>query len=256
MELPLKVVIVEDEPPAAKRLEKMLAKARPNIKVLAKLESVKASVEFFEKQQKIDLCFMDIQLADGISFEIFSQVDIEAPIIFTTAYDDYSLQAFKVNSIDYLLKPIDQLDLEKSLKKFEKFTGNLKSIDPDKINDLLIALQRKNYKEQFLIKSGQSLSIIQIPEIAYFYSEDGYVQLVTNDNRKHLIEYSLDQLSEIIDPQLFFRINRKYILQMPAIRKINSYFNSRLKLNLSPASKEDIIVSRERVGDFKKWLDR
>ncbi len=256
MEQLIKVVIVEDEPPAANRLEKMLLKARSNIEVLAKLESVKEAVTFFESAPDIDLCFMDIQLADGISFEIFSQVDVEAPIIFTTAYDDYSLQAFKVNSIDYLLKPIDQLDLEKSLKKFGKFSGKLKAIDQDKIDSLLEVLQKKNYKEQFLIKSGQSLSIIQTGQIAYFYSEDGYVQLVTNENKKHLIEYSLEQLSEIVDPQYFFRINRKYILQMPAIEKINSYFNSRLKLNLSPAAKEDVIVSRERVSDFKKWLDR
>jgi len=256
MDQSIKIVIVEDEPPAANRLEKMLIKARPQIKVLAKLESVKAAVAFFEKKPEIDLCLMDIQLADGISFEIFSQIDVDAPIIFTTAYDEYSLQAFKVNSIDYLLKPIDQLDLEKSLRKFEKFSGNIQPVDASKVNELLEILQRKNYKEQFLIKSGQSLSIIQIPQIAYFYSEDGYVQLVTNENKKHLIEFSLDQLSEVLDPQNFFRINRKYILQMPAIQKINSYFNSRLKLNLLPTTKEDIIVSRERVGDFKKWLDR
>jgi len=256
MEQLIKVVIVEDEPPAANRLEKMLQKARPNIKVMAKLESVKTAVDYFRTQPEVNLCFMDIQLADGISFEIFSHVDLDTPIIFTTAYDEYSLQAFKVNSIDYLLKPIDQLDLEKSFRKFEKFSGNLPSIDSSKIKDLLDVLQKKNYKEQFLIKSGQSLSIIQIIQVAYFYSEDGYVQLITNDNKKHLIEFSLDQLGEVLDPQLFFRINRKYILHMPAIQKINSYFNSRLKLNLTPSAKDDIIVSRERVTDFKNWLDR
>ncbi len=256
MERSLKVVIIEDEPPAAARLEKMLLKARPNLQVVKHLDSVIEGVTYFKDAPDLDLCFMDIQLADGISFEILSQVEIKAPIIFTTAYDDYALQAFKVNSLDYLLKPIDQIDLEKSLDQFDLYEGHHGKIDESVLSELLISLQKKNYKERFLIKSGQQLSIIPIAEIAYFVSDGGYVQLTTKKGGKHLIEYSLDNLSDMLDPNHFYRINRKFILAIDAIQKISSYFNSRLKLQLNPSVKEDVIVSRERVGDFKRWLDR
>lgn len=252
----LKIVIIEDEPPAARRLEKMLRIQKPALQVLAQLDSVERCKEFFTAPPEVDLVFMDIQLADGISFEIFSHCQITAPIIFTTAFDDYTLQAFKVNSIDYLLKPIDQDDLDNALQQFDQLIHSPAKVDQTIIQDLLQSMQQKAYKERFLIKSGQHLSVIQIPEIAYFVSDDGYVQLVTHTNKKHLIEYNLEQLTEIIDPNFFYRINRKFILHIDSIKKINSYFNSRLKLNLQPSASDDVIVSRERVTDFKRWLDR
>ena len=251
-----KIVIIEDEPPAARRLEKMLQRTNPNIECLAKIESISSARKFFENAPEIDLIFMDIQLADGISFEIFSYCEIKAPIVFTTAYDDYMLQAFKVNSIDYLLKPIDQEDLNKAFEQYQSYTHQHTPLSHSTISQLLSSIQQKSYKERFLIKSGQHLSVIQIAEIAYFFSEDGYVQLVTKENKKHLIEYNLDQLLEMIDPKVFFKINRKFILNIDCINKINSYFNSRLKLSLKPNCPAEVIVSRERVSDFKQWLDR
>lgn len=252
----LRIVIIEDEPPAAKRLEKMVRQARPAVQLLKHLDSITECTTYFNESPEVDLVFMDIQLADGLSFEIFKHTKITAPIIFTTAYDDYMLQAFKVNSIDYLLKPIDQDDLELSISKFEELTHQHQAVDHNIINELVQSIQQKSFKERFLIKAGQQLSIVQITEIAYFYSEDGYVQLVTHQNKKHLIEYNLEQLIEVLDSNVFFRINRKYILHVKSIKKINSYFNSRLKLGLQPSIADDVIVSRERVAEFKRWLDR
>jgi len=251
-----KIVIIEDEPPAARRLEKMLLANNKSIECVAKLESISAARKFFETDPDIDLVFMDIQLADGISFEIFTFCEIKAPIIFTTAYDNYMLQAFKVNSIDYLLKPIAQEELNQAFHQYEKLKHQHTPLTQFSIDQLLSSMQQKTYKERFLIKSGQHLSVVQVPEICYFMSEDGYVQLMTRENKKHLIEYNLDQLSDLLDPKVFFRINRKFILHINCIKKINSYFNSRLKLELIPNCQTEVIVSRERVSDFKRWLDR
>lgn len=252
----LRYIIIEDEPPAARRLEKMINAFRPEAEMVAHIESVsEASRVLSNKSISYDLIFLDIQLADGLSFEIFKTVEINSPVIFTTAFDDYMLQAFKVNSIDYLLKPIDKVELGGALEQFSRISSTNK-IDQSVIEGLLTSLQEKHYKERFLIKSGQQLNVVPIASISYFFSEDGYVNLVTNVGKKHLIEYSLDQLSGNLDPKDFFRINRKFILHVDCISKIQSYFNSRLKLSLSPNHTEDVIVSRERVVDFKKWLDR
>ena len=251
-----RIVIIEDEPPAARRLEKMLKTLQPDIQLVAQLESLSACRNFFQAPQPMDLVFMDIQLADGISFELFQDHQINVPIIFTTAYDDYMLQAFRVNSIDYLLKPIDNEELKRALQKFHQLRPAAAPLTQNTVLELLQSIRQKSYKERFLIKSGQQLSIVPVGDIAYFFSSDGYVQLVTHTNKKHLVEFNLEQLCDILDPNLFFRINRKYILHVDSIKKIHSYFNSRLKLNLQPAPSDDIIVSRERVTDFKRWLDR
>ncbi len=250
------VLIIEDEGPAAKRLVKMMKKIRDDISILDIIDSVEAAVKWLETFPKPDLIFMDIQLADGISFDIFAETKITSPVIFTTAYDQYTLKAFKVNSLDYLLKPIYEDDLIKSFEQFNLYQKSSKGIDQSAIQSLLESLNKVEYKERFLVKVGQQLSYITSVNINYFYSEDGFVYIQTNSNKKHIIDYTLDQLETMLDPNVFFRINRKFIVNLNSIHKIHTYFNSRLKIELNPSFNEDVIVSRDRVGGFKKWLDK
>jgi len=253
----MKILIVEDEKPAARRLSKMIQQVQPHYTILNILDSVEGAVFWLDTYKSPDLIFMDIQLADGLSFEIFGQTEVKVPIIFTTAYDEYALQAFKVNSIDYLLKPIDPEELEKALGQFEQYhlTNGL-SVDNQMIEHLLKSLSQKNYKERFLIKTGQQLTYLQVKEIAYFYSEDGLIFACQQKGKRHSLDYTLDQLNDVLNPNDFFRINRKLIVHLHSIKKIHTYFNSRLKLELSPTTTLEAIVSRDRVSDFKKWLDK
>jgi len=251
----MKVLIIEDEKPAAKRLTKLVKQFRPDIEVLDMIDSVENAVEWLENYKKPDLIFMDVQLADGVSFEIFGQTEVTSPIVFTTAYDEYALQAFKVNSLDYLLKPIDPEELEKALCQYDNYYKN-KQVDNSAIEQLLHTLTKKEYKERFLVKIGQQLTYLKVADIAYFYSEDGLIFACQENGKRHNLDYTLDQLMDILDPADFFRINRKIITHLPAIKKIHTYFNSRLKLELSPSTELETIVSRDRVGDFKRWLDK
>lgn len=253
----MKFLIIEDEKPAAKRLTKMVKSIRANCEIMGTLDTVEGAVDWLKKNSQPDLIFMDVQLADGISFEIFGQMEVTAPIIFTTAYDEYALQAFKVNSLDYLLKPIDSEELEKALCQYDKYTrqGN-KSVDNSVIADLLQTLTKKEYKERFLVKIGQQLTYLKVSNIAYFYSEEGLIFACQQNGKRHHLDYTLDQLAEVLNPDDFFRINRKIITHLPAIKKIHTYFNSRLKLELTPTTQLETIVSRDRVSDFKKWLDK
>lgn len=252
----MKTLIIEDERPAALRLTKLIQKTAPNAEIVEVIDSVEASVKWLKTFDQPDLIFMDIQLADGLSFDIFQKVKINAPVIFTTAYDQYTLQAFKVNSVDYLLKPIDPEELDKALKKYETVFQKPQSYDQSAISQLLENLQQKNYKERFLVKTGQQFSYIPIEEIAYFYSEDKVVCAQNNNGKRHIIDYTLDQLEDCLSPDNFFRINRKFITKLSSIQKINTYFNSRLKLQLNPSPTSEVIVSRERVMNFKSWLDK
>ncbi|MEO1517570.1 MAG: LytTR family DNA-binding domain-containing protein [Bacteroidota bacterium] len=251
----MKILIIEDEKPASKRLSKLIGECRPHSVIASIQDSVESSVEWFGQNPMPDLVFMDIQLADGMSFEIFNQVHIDAPIIFTTAYDQYTLRAFKVNSVDYLLKPIDEVELNAAFAKYEAYFQS-SQVPASSLTQLLQSLQKPTYKERFLVKAGQHLSYIFVTDIAYFYSKDGMVYTRMSDGRQHVIDYTLDQLEGQIDPVYFFRINRKIITCINAIGKIHTYFNSRLKLELCPGTEMDVIVSRDRVGDFKQWLDR
>jgi len=250
-----KVVIVEDEPPAAKRLQKMLAKIDDQLEVVAWLDSVESAVEYFSTGPKVDLVFLDIQLGDGLSFEIFARVPLKMPIIFTTAYDEYTMQAFKVNSLDYLLKPIESEELEGALKQFESYTDKQKDVNYIAIEELIQSLDHKQYKKRFLIKKGRSLCIVYSKDISYFHSEDGYSHITTSDGTKYIIDHTMDQLGSIMDPAVFYRVNRKLIINIESIVNVSDYFNSRLKLQLSPATKFDAIVARDRVKNFKLWLD-
>ncbi len=250
----MKVIIIEDEKPSARRLGRMLTKI--NIEAQALLYSVAEAVQWFQNNDHPDLILLDIQLSDGLSFEIFDQVEVRSAIIFTTAYDEYALKAFKLNSIDYLLKPIDDDELENAIIKFkanQTKPHNLQ-VDLEQIKKLLINPLDKNYKERFTVKIGQHLKMIPTNDIECFYSENKGTYIFTSDNRDYLIDSSLEHLVLSLEPTVFFRVNRKFYINIHAIKDIIAYSNSRLKVILKNFSDHEIIVSREKVKDFKYWL--
>ncbi|HIP33622.1 MAG TPA: response regulator transcription factor [Bacteroidia bacterium] len=251
----MNVIIIEDEKPSARRLKRMLAEC--DIDVVTMLHSVNESIEWFLNNDHPDLIMLDIQLSDGLSFEIFENVTIKSSIIFTTAYDEYALKAFKLNSIDYLLKPIDQDELENAIKQFkDAFKVNTKdSFDFDSIKNLLSNSVEKNYKKRFTIKVGQHLKIINQEDICCFYSQDKATYIHTKENRDYLMDYTLENLFSELNPELFFRVNRKFIIKLDSIKDIIAYSNSRLEIKLHNYNEEQIIVSREKVKDFKEWIN-
>lgn len=245
-------IIIEDEKPAARMLQRKLEKL--NIPVQVMLHSVREAIEWFQQNPHPDLIFLDIQLSDGLSFEIFEKVSIQSPIIFTTAYDEYALRAFKLNSIDYLLKPIDEDDLEVAVEKYRKTISPKPAIDMQMIRQLFTSSQAPEYKKRFSVKVGDHIKIIPIEEVELFYSEFKGTFLHTFEGRTFLLDTTLESLEKELDPTQFFRISRKYIIAHTALKDIVVYSNSRLKLTLKSYNKEEVIVSRERVGDFKEWL--
>lgn len=251
----LRTIIIEDEKPAARRLNRMLEKQ--GIQPVAILHSVQSAVEWLQNNEQPQLLFVDIQLSDGLSFEIFEQVEITGNIIFTTAYDEYALKAFKLKSIDYLLKPIEETELSAAIEKYQNFIPNQSgafSIQQMKSIQQLISEERKEYKERFTIKVGQHLKTILSSETECFFSEEKASYLNSFDNKTLNIDYSLEQLEDILDPKVFFRVNRKFIVNIKAINDIVVYSNSRLKVKLNHFNSDEIIVSRERVKQFKEWL--
>lgn len=249
----MKSVIVEDEKPAAKRLQKLLEAHQENIEVLAVLDSIETAVAFFSKNPKSDVVFLDIHLADGHSFEIFNHVQIHAPIIFTTAYDEYALQAFSVNSIDYLLKPIDDEKLDRSLSKLKQLKGNN---NLDKLEQLISAFgTNKKYKNRFLVKQPENLLTVDISQIAYFMAMQKMVVMVTYENRTFPVDQTLEELETLLDPTQFFRLNRQFIVSLKAIHHISTIYSGKLKITLKPPVKEEVFVSREKASEFKAWLD-
>ncbi|WP_338840351.1 LytTR family DNA-binding domain-containing protein [Flavobacterium ginsenosidimutans] len=251
-------LIIEDEKPAARLLQRKLEKL--NVKVETMLHSVEEAVDWFENNSHPDLIFLDIQLSDGLSFEIFEKIDIKSAIIFTTAYDEYALKAFKLNSIDYLLKPIDEDDLETAVSKFktrmpkaEAETSNLQ-LDFEQIRQMLSNPFEKTYKKRFTVKIGQHLKVITTEEIECFFSENKGTYIHTYDNRDYLIDSTLEILEQELDKKDFFRVSRKFIVPLKAIKEIQVYTNSRLKVILPTYKEDEVIVSREKVQDFKTWL--
>ena len=249
----MRVVIIEDEKLSVDYLVNLLFKIDQNIKIINVFESVKESIIAFNNGIEADLLFVDIHLSDGISFDIFSKVKVNSPIIFTTAYDEYALKAFKLNSIDYLLKPLGIDEVRQAIKKFERWNKH-SEINFEAISNAYLA-ESKQFKNRFIVKLGDSISSIQIDEIQYFISEDGVVLLVTKNNKRFIIDYNLDELEVCLNFDLFFRINRKTIIAMSSIEKVNSYFNSRLKVKVLNLIEDASIISRDRVSEFKKWLD-
>ncbi|MFK7932092.1 MAG: LytR/AlgR family response regulator transcription factor [Saprospiraceae bacterium] len=248
----MKILIIEDEFHAARRLEKLVRELQPNAEILGNIDSVEDAVDWFGKHPQPDLLFMDIQLADGLSFDIFKRTQVTAPVIFTTAFDEYALKAFKTNSVDYLLKPIDQEELERALDKFNALYRA--DYDTTKIDNLLQSLHKKDYAERFLIKSGEQFLTIPVADIAYVFSESSLTFIRTQNNKKYLLDYTLDEVQQRLNPTNFYRINRKMVVRVAAIGKIHTYFNSRLKLELIPKMNDEVVVSRERVKAFKAWL--
>lgn len=255
--LSLNVLIVEDETPAAEKLERYLSRYSEGIVVKGKAESVEEAVNWLaDNQSSIDLIFMDIQLKDGMSFEIFKEVKINKPVIFITAYNEYALDAFKVNGIDYLLKPITFTDLSNSLKKIESLGTQLRWGD-DRTQTVLQGLNapERAYKNRFMVKLGDHIKSITADQISLFFADGRDVYLITNQLRKFIIDYTLENLDEILDPKIFKRINRSYILNISAIQDVVVYSNSRLKITPHIKWEPEIIVSREKVSDFKEWFD-
>lgn len=254
----MNVVIIEDEGLSARRLKKLLIEIDPSINIEQTLESVEASTKWFTTHHHPSIIFMDIQLSDGICFEIFKHVDIHCPVIFTTAYNEYTLKAFKVNSIDYLLKPIEKQQLQHSLQKFEELKWQYVGGSDGVFEKLVRSLDetRKPYKSRFLIKSGQSFITVIEKDIAYFMSDRKLTFLVARDGKRFGIDESLEELADQLDPHNFFRLNRQFIASINSIESVHTFFNERLKIHLNPPTNHEVLVSRENVKSFKMWLGK
>jgi DNA-binding LytR/AlgR family response regulator len=250
----MKIIIIEDEKPAANRLIKLLQVHFPSELPIANLDTVTRSINYLNQNPEPDLIFCDIQLADGISFEIFEKVKINSPVIFTTAFDQYAIKAFQVNAIDYLLKPIDPVDLAKAVEKF-KSRQIRPALDLDVLKSLLLP-EKKSYKSRFLVRFGEKIQSISIEDIAFFFSEERVTFLQTTEGKKFVLDSTLEQVEAAVDPGVFFRINRKYLCRVDAVEEVLSYSNSRLKVKLKNSSDTDILISREKVTEFKNWLDQ
>lgn len=260
----MNILIVEDEDLAVKKLQKTLAAVQPDAKVIGVTDSIEATVEWLADNERPDLILMDIELSDGQSFEIFKQAEVKSPVIFTTSYDEYALKAFKVNSVDYLLKPVQQEDLKKALEKYKDLFAKKAESNESKsqlnvdslVKQLQQTLQPKEHRKRFLVKHAQRLVSIEIDDIAYFYSDGRLNFFKTKDNKKYVVDYTMDELESMLDPERFFRISRSSFVSIQSIDRIEDYFGNRLILTLSPANDKEALVSRERTADFKKWMGK
>ncbi len=254
----MNIVIIEDELFAADALESLIMGLRPGTKILNRIESVEDAIGWFEENDHPDLIFCDIHLSDGSSFEIFREIEIKCPVIFTTAFHEYAIEAFKVNSVDYLLKPIKKEDLKKSIRKYEELQQSVLSEEMQNLKNLLESKnlsEKQEKKSRFMVKSGQSIQAIPSDKVAYFLAEEGVVLLVTFDGKRFVVNYTLDELENLLDEVKFFRANRQILTNIEAVHKVNPYFKGRLQLVLKPATKEDPIISSGKSSKFKEWLD-
>ena len=251
----MNILILEDETLAAEKLENMLVEINASIEIMASLKSIESAVEWFEVNNAPDLVISDIRLLDGLSFEVFRQLSYTGPVIFTTAYDQYAVKAFEVNSIDYLLKPVQIEKLAQSLEKLKSLQAKPEQSFP--YDDLMsmIQSQQKDFKSRFMIRSGQKIVAVSVEKIAYFFSQNKLTYLVTFDNKKYALDQTLEIVDRQVDPKLFFRANRQFIVKFEAIEEIHPYFKGRVKINLTPPSEEDIVISADKTPEFKKWLD-
>ena len=253
----MKVLIIEDEDLAVKKLQKTLSFVDNTIEIAGITDSISSSVEWLQNNEAPDLILMDIELADGQSFAIFDLISVTSPVIFTTSYDEFALKAFKVNSIDYLLKPVQPEDLEVALKKYKSMRGYTASTDIQSlVNELQQQLSPKEYRKRFLVKNGQKLVSIAIDSIAYFYSDGRLNFFKTIDNKKYVVDYTMDELEDMLNPQDYFRVSRSFYVSVACISKIDDYFGNRLILQLQPATEKEVLVSREKVMPFKKWMGK
>jgi len=254
----MEVLIIEDETRASAQLKSLLAVHFPQVQILDIIESVEESVNWLQANKSPSLIFMDIQLADGLSFEIFESVDVQSPIIFTTAYDQYSIKAFKVNSVDYLLKPIIEKDLLTAVNKYQKLYAREEKpvLDVMTINKLINNLTEDKSRKRFIVKEGSSMTYVHVEDIAYFDSAEGITFLHTKTQKRYTLDMTLDVIEKDVNPDNFFRINRGQIIHVEAVSKIKPYFNNRLTLDVANFSKEEFIVSRGRSTEFKKWVNQ
>jgi DNA-binding LytR/AlgR family response regulator len=253
----MKILIVEDEELAVKKLLKTLAVTGVPAEIVGTTDSIKSSVEWLQQNPVPDLILMDIELADGQSFEIFNLTEVKSPVIFTTSYDEYALKAFKVNSVDYLLKPVQAEELQAALNKFTKLKTGKQDISIESlVKELQQKLQTKEYRKRFLVKHAQKLVSIDVEDIAYFYSDGRLNFFKTTDNRKFVVDYTMDELEEMLNPENYFRISRSFYVSIDSVDKIDDYFGNRLILGLRPVLDKEALVSREKVSEFKKWLGK
>ena len=255
----MNVLIIEDEPFAQQELIRILNSIDPSINVLECIDSVEESVKWLENNKQPDLVFMDIQLSDGLSFEIFNHTEVVPPVVFTTAYDEYAIKAFKVNSIDYLLKPIEEEDLAKAIEKFISLKKSSESsgsyLTKNQLEEVL-GLYKPTYKTRLVVRLGDKIRHIETNDIAYFFSEDKVSFILTAEGKKYIINYTLEQIESFINPLVFYRINRQYITNIKAIKTIDKYFNSRLLIGLEPPVEDEVLISRTKVTNFLNWLER
>lgn len=259
----MKVLIIEDEELAVKKLRKTLESVDSSAEVVGVADSIRSSVNWLQQNPSPDLILMDIELADGQSFEIFDKVEVKSTVIFTTSYDEYALKAFKVNSVDYLLKPVQKEDLQAALNKLKTMKtmyGSTSPSDPLNVENLVKELQQKlqpkEFRKRFLVKHAQKLVSVDVDEIAYFYSDGRLNFFKTLDNKKFVVDYTMDELEDMLDPNKYFRISRSFYVSIASIDQIHDYFGNRLLLHLKPAVDKESIVSREKVADFKKWMGK
>jgi two-component system, LytTR family, response regulator LytT len=251
----MKVLILEDETLASEKLEKTLLEVEPSAEVVGVLKSVESTIEWLSSNPSPDLILSDIRLLDGLAFEIFQNTNIDAPVIFTTAYDQYAIKAFEVNSIDYLLKPVQKEKLAASLEKLRKRTQKSSEIN---FNDVLKLLKsgQPEYKSRFMVRLGQKIIAVSIDKVAYFFSENKLTFAITKDNKRYPLDQTLEELVDVLDPKIFFRINRQYIVTFDSIAEMHPYFKGRIKLILQPKGEDEIVISAERTPEFKQWIDQ
>jgi len=263
----MKILIVEDEELAVKKLKKTLQSVDESADVVGETDSIKSTVNWLMNNPSPDLILMDIELADGQSFEIFNHTEVKSPVIFVTSYDEYALKAFKVNSVDYLLKPVQKEDLHTALEKFrgmkqlykpaEEPAAAASSFNIDVlVKELQQKLGTKDFRKRFLVKHGQKLVSVEVQDIAYFFSDGRLNFFKTFDNKKYVVDYTMDELNEMLDPDRYFRISRSFFISVDSVAQIHDYFGNRLMLNLKPETEKEAIVSREKVTDFKNWLGK
>ena len=259
----MKILIVEDEDLAVKKLKKTLMSVDESATVVGEADSIKSTVNWLQNNPSPDLILMDIELADGQSFEIFNHVQVKSPVIFITSYDEYALKAFKVNSVDYLLKPVQKEDLHAALEKYREIKQMYKAepatsqvLIEDLVKELQQKLQTKEFRKRFLVKHGQKLVSVEIDDIAYFFSDGRLNFFKTFDNRKFVVDYTMDELNEMLDPSKYFRISRSFYISVNSVAQIHDYFGNRLLLHLKPETEKEAIVSREKVTEFKTWLGK
>ncbi|ELR72312.1 Two-component system response regulator [Fulvivirga imtechensis AK7] len=250
----MKILVLEDESLAAEKLQNLIKEVDPAIEIAGILKSVEGAVDWFSTHEHPDLIFSDIRLLDGLSFEIFKKVEINKPVIFTTAYDQYAIKAFEINSIDYLLKPVQKEKLALAIGKFKRVAQTEQPVAYDQLLQMLES--RKVYKSRFMIRNGHKILAVPVDKVAYFFSQNKLTYLVTTDEKKYAYDQPLEVIDQQLDPKIFYRANRKYIVRFEAIREIHPHFKGRIKINLKPEADDEIVISADKTPEFKSWLDQ